>query len=115
MCLKPSSEPQLTLVAPFYIDNTPLTSITNTSKYTFNSKDKWLVLPTLCATQSPAVKIRAQNSALSEQKPHHREGKNDGDTTKRIQKHQHSSLSAVDAPRKNVFPLVFEKIIFVLL
>jgi hypothetical protein len=68
------------LVALFYIDNTLLTNITNMSKSTFNSKDKWLVLPTSCATQSPTVKIKAQNSVLSEQKPHHQAGKNDGDT-----------------------------------
>jgi hypothetical protein len=89
--------------------NTAFTSITKMSKFTFNSKDKWLVLPTPCATQSTNVKIRAQNSVLSEQQPHHRAGKNDGDTAKRIQKHQHSSLSAADAL------LFFEKIISFLL
>jgi len=56
--------------------NTLLTSTTNTSKSAFNSTDKWLVLPTLCATQSPTVKIKAQKSVLSEQKTHHRAGKN---------------------------------------
>jgi len=115
MCLHPSSEPQLALVVPFYTDNTVFTSITKMSKSTFNSKDKWLVLPTPGATQSPTVKIRAQNSVLSEQKPHHRAGKNDGDTAERIQKHQHSFLSAADALRKSVCFLVFEKIIFFLL
>jgi hypothetical protein len=94
---RPLLEPKLGLVVPFYTANTALTSITKMSKFTFNSKDKWLVLPTLCATQSPTVKIKAQNSALSEQKPHHQAGKNDGDTAKRIQKHQHNSLSAADA------------------
>jgi hypothetical protein len=89
--------------------NTPFTSITKMSKFTFNSKDKWLVLPTPCATQSPTVNIRSQNSVISEQKPHHRVDKNDGDTAKRIQKHQHNSPSAADAL------LIFEKIISFLL
>jgi hypothetical protein len=80
-----------------YMGNTALTKITKTSKNAVYRREKWSVLPTPCATQSPTVKIKAQNSVLSEQKPHHRAGKNDGDTAKRIQKHQQSSLSAADA------------------
>jgi len=89
-------KPHLAPVMPFYMNNTAITSITKTSKTLFNNKDKWLVLPTPCATQSPTVKIGAQNSVRSEQKLHHRTGKNDGDSVKWIQKHQHSSrLAAV--------------------
>ncbi|MGD9131650.1 MAG: hypothetical protein PVH73_08790 [Candidatus Bathyarchaeota archaeon] len=75
------------IVTAFFIDNTLVTNITNTSRNPFHSREKWLVLPTPHATQRPIVKIRAQNSALSEQKPHYQTGKNDGDTAKRIQKH----------------------------
>ena len=75
-----SSEPHLPLVKPFYMHNTVITSITNMSKNTLNKREKWLVLPTLYATQCRTVKIEAKNSVLSEQKPHHQAGKNDGDT-----------------------------------
>jgi hypothetical protein len=72
------------MVKAFHTDNTVVTNITNMSKKPFNSREKWLVLPTPCATQCLTVKIKAQNSVLSEQKPHHQAGKNDGDAAKRI-------------------------------
>jgi hypothetical protein len=79
-------------VEAFYISNTPFTSITKTSKSTFNSRDVWLVLPTLYAAQCFTVKIKARNIALSEQKPHHRASENSGDVAGRIQKHQRTPL-----------------------
>jgi hypothetical protein len=73
--------------------NTLITNITKTYKFIFYSRIKWLVLPTPRATQYLTVKSKAQNSVLSEHKPHHLTGKNDGDTANRIQKHQQTPSS----------------------
>jgi len=65
LCLHLSSEPQLALVRLFYCSNTAFTNITKPSKITFNGREKWLVLPTSCATQIPTLKIKAQKTVLS--------------------------------------------------
>ena len=62
-----SSKPQLALVRLFCTSNTLFTNITKAPKLAFNRREKWLVLPTPCATQSPTLKIKAQNTVLSEQ------------------------------------------------
>ena len=65
--LQLSSEPQLASVRLFYSSNTLFTNITKPSKIAFNRREKWLVLPTSCATQCPTLKIKTQNSVLLEQ------------------------------------------------
>jgi len=105
----PLLEPRLASVMPFYVSNTIFTNITKTSKSPINKREKWLVLPTLCAAQSPTVNIKAQNSVFSEQKPHHRAGK------KWWWRCKADTKASTQFPLSSRCSLVFEKIISFLL